>query len=229
MFEKLIPNAAACYANNMQQQSPLATQMGFAPDMTSEITAKEGNHAFCTLNVIGYIPVASTFSGLYRTLVGLAYLVKSVACFIFDAANREEHKEGMKIAAANIGRGLLEIVPVVGNLFAINIDVSRMMHRWSDASGKPYGDSKTIPVFRVIDSWGAIPVVGTVVNLTRVIFFTFHMLVNLPPAMSCNKKYWNAMGFSAKQIGIGILEAIPLIGTISYVARNCPLINFPTV
>lgn len=220
MFERLIPNAAACYERNGSlQQNAVATAMGFEPDMKSDIQSTYGHHSVCKLNIMGYIPVVSTFSGAYRTLVGLAYFVKMAVSDILDPTNHTQHLEGLKIAGANIGRGLLEMIPVIGNLFALNIDASRMMHRWSD-HGHPYGDSNTIPIFELIDTIGAIPIVGTVINLSRALFFTTNVLVNIPPAMTGNKRYFEAIKFGLCQVGIGILESIPFIGTISAVMRN---------
>ncbi len=225
MFERLIPNAAASYEfikdQGAQQQSATATAMGFEPDMVSIMDYRRGTHTVCWLNLLGYIPGVSTVTGTYRTLVALAFLVKSVAFAIFDAANRVQHLEGIKIAAANIGRGLLEMIPVIGNLFVINIDVSRMMHRWADHSGCPYGDSNTIPIFRVIDTIGAIPIVGTVVNLARSIFFAANVLVNVPPALGA-PRYYKAIEFGMKQVVIGLFESIPIVGTISACIRNFP-------
>lgn len=219
MFEHLIPNAAASYQRSgPHQQSAVATTMGFKPDMESNIQSSCGNHSVCKLNIIGYIPVASTFSGAYRTLIGLAYFIKSAVCHIFDPTN-PQHLEGLKIAAANIGRGLLEMIPVIGNLFVLNIDASRMMHRWAD-HGHPYGDRKTIPIFNVIDLLGGIPILGTVVNLARALFFTTHILVNIPPAMTANKKYCKAIKLGLSQVGIGVFESIPIVGTISAIMRT---------
>lgn len=144
MFERLIPNASACYqfrAEGALQQSVVATQMGFTPDIQSnvEVTAQgnrliraSANHSVCPLNIMGFIPGVSTLSGTYRTLVGLAYLIKCVACNIFDKANRTQHQEGIKIAAANIRRGLLEIIPIVGNIIVGISDASRIWRRWEE-------------------------------------------------------------------------------------------------
>lgn len=227
-FASLIPNAAAYYRHNSElQQSDEAQALLFAPDMLSTITRDSGNHAFSPLNILGYIPVLSTITGLYRTLVGLAYLIKSLACAIFDAPSRKLHVEGIKIAAANIGRGLLEMIPVIGNLFVINIDASRMMHRWSEHSGGSYGDRRTIPIFDAIDCISAIPVVGTVVSAVRILFFTIHMLVNLLPALSGEPRYCEALKFSAIQIGKGFATLIPLVGTAVMCCIHPPCRPYP--
>jgi hypothetical protein len=224
MFEKLIPNPAACYNKSAgQQQNAVATAMGFTPDMTSTITATGGEHPVVVLNILGYIPVVSTFSGAYRTVVGIAYFIKSAACSIFDVKDptrHRQHLEGLKISVVTIGRGVLELVPIIGNLFVINIDVSRMMHRWSE-HGHPYGDSNTIPIFSWIDAFGAIPFVGIIVNFVRAIFFIIHGIINIPPAIACiDASYFKAITFSGRQIGIGMLEWIPAIGTVSACMRH---------
>ncbi|KAF3361775.1 hypothetical protein PHSC3_001665 [Chlamydiales bacterium STE3] len=220
MFERLIPNAAASYQiSGPHQQSSVATTMGFKLDIGSDITNSYGNHSVCKLNIMGYIPIVSTFSGAYRTFIGLAYFIKSAVCRIFDTANRAQHREVLKIAAANMGHGLLEIVPVIGNLFVLNIDTSRMMHRWSD-HGHPYGDSNTIPIFPAIDYVGSIFIVGTVVNLARALFFTTHVLVNAPLAMTGNKKSCQAVKLGLTHVAIGVFESIPIVGSISSCMRH---------
>lgn len=220
MFERLIPNAAACYdMAGPRQQSEIATAMGFSPDIISTITLGGAQHSINILNVTGFIPGISTVSGTYRTLVGLAYLVKSLACCIFDAANRNQHLEGMKIGAANTGRGLLELIPFIGNCFTLNIDASRMMHRWAD-HGHPYGDAKTIPIIAIVDYLACIPVIGTIVSLARASFFAINVLVNTPLAITGNVKYINAVKFGATQVGIGLLESIPILGNFIAAIRS---------
>ncbi len=226
-----IPNATASYDfETGQQQNAIATEMGFDPDIESTFSrfrAGGATHRVDILNELGYIPVISTVTGAYRTLAGLAYSVKCLAGAIFDRNNRAKHKEGLKIGAANMGRGLLEIIPVVGNLATANIDTSRMMHRWAEHSGESYGDPRSIHQFQELDCLSAIPLVGSVIGAARVVFFSTHALVNIPPAVSGNPKYCEAIKFSAKQIGTGVISIIPGVGTVylcffGSCMRGCP-------
>lgn len=220
MFNKLIPNASAYYYNQAKQQSDFAEQLGFKPDLCSTIDeTKGGVHRVNILNILGYIPVISTISGSYRASIGFAYLIKSGARYVFDAENRALHRESIKIAGANLGRGLLEIVPVVGNIFTANIDVSRMLYRWETESKRPYGDRSTISIFQGVDAFGAIPIIGTITNIARVIFFSGHLVVNLGYALSGDKRAFTGVKFGLNQMGIGIIESIPLLGTLSAFAR----------
>jgi len=242
LFCYLIPNAAATYTftkKEEKQQGNVATGMNFMPDIVSTVKNGKPNwngmieqnfeHRVCLLNVLGYIPGISTFSGAYRTLIGTAYLIKSIACFLFDPADKEKHREGILIGAANTGRGLLEIIPIIGNLFTLNIDASRMMHRLAERTGYSYGnshkcvpyeDSETLPIIKTIDRIGAIPVIGTVVNLSRALFFALHVPVNLPGVLAGKPVYIEATEFVARQVGIGLLESIPIIGTLSAINRG---------
>lgn len=217
MIEKLIPNPIARYVSDDKQQSDVAARLGFVPDLESTMQGNHFNHSVSLLNILGAIPVVSTLSGAYRTLVGLAYLVKSVAARIFFPNNQEEYEEGIKIAAASIGRGVLEMIPIIGNIFVVNIDASRMMQRWAD-KGYAYADPRTIPVIREIDETFAclaiIPGVGTVSGAVRALFASAHFIVNLPPAIAGNEHSRFACGWSIAQIGVGIIEAIPVVGTL---------------
>jgi hypothetical protein len=222
MFEKLIPNAAACFnKDTFEDQSQIADELGFMPDLESYKSGRCGmNHSVHILNLCGYCPVVSTFTGSFRALVGAAYLIKSVACCIFDSPKRAYHVEGIKIAAANIGRGLLEAIPVIGNIFAANIDISRMLHRWADychdndddLGPYPYGGGTLLDRFNAMDAMAIIPVVGTVVNLSRSIFFAAHALVNVPPALTGNYKYLKAVRFGLSEVGNGLVGSIPVVG-----------------
>lgn len=226
MFERLLPNTTAVFYANDKQQDSIASSMGFQTDITtkiieqvvlSKIETGGASHKIHYLNIAGYMPIISTFTGAYRALVGTAYLIKSLACVIFDAANRRQHCEGIKIAVASIGRGLLEMAFIIGNIITFNIDAARMMHRWAYISKKNYGD--LVPQIEPVDNLGAVPLLGTVINLARTIFFSFHLLVNVPGIL-CNRTFRQASLFSAKQIAIGILGIIPIVGTVSYIIRD---------
>lgn len=226
-----------------RQQSETAQELCFEPDMTSIMTVTEkeivttngsetrtvgewrggGQHPVHTLNALGYIPGISTVTGLYRTLVGLAFLVKSAIGTIFDSENAIKHKEGMKIASANIVRGFFEMIPVIGNLFVLNLDLSRMTHRWSDFNKVSYGDRHTIPAFQFVenlDGIACIPVLGTITNVLRITFFFFHALVNIP-GLVCNDRSAEAIRFSCRQIGFGLLEVIPIVGNLMACLVQC--------
>lgn len=215
MFARLIPNAAAHYdASTQCQQCQEAEDLGFIPDMESNYGQYSGmSHQVCRLNILGYIPLVSIFTGLYRTLVGLAYLIVSIARAIFDAKGRNLHKESIKIALANMGRGLLEMIPVVGNILAFNIDASRMLHRWKEHKGDRYGvwgGEKCLNDF--LDNWSAIPILGRLEGVVRTIFSLGHVLVNLPGAMVNNKNCIEAVEFGAEHVMKGILGTIPFVG-----------------
>lgn len=81
----------------------------------------------CTLNILGYIPVVSTFSGIGRSLLGIVHSVVHLACAIFSQ-NRTHHLSEAKLGAKNIVRGLVEAIPVIGNITLLIVDVMRMKH-----------------------------------------------------------------------------------------------------
>ncbi len=213
MIEKLLPNASASYLNNDVQQSEIADQLGFKPDLVSKIGSRRGSHSVCTLNILGYIPGVSTLTGAYRALLGLAYLVVSAVKYIFDKIHRHHHLESMKIGATNLGRGLIEMVPVAGNLVAANMDVSRMMHRWALAKEYDYGVG--IPVFNYIEMAGTIPVIGLVINVPMFLFYSAHLMVNAPLAVTGDRASKEAAFFALDRMGRSVLASVPLVGLVA--------------
>lgn len=79
----------------------------------------------CRLNFMGYIPVVSTITGLGRALLGLVHTIVHLACSIFSK-NRDHHLGEAKLGAKNIGRGLVEAIPVIGNITMVIVDQVRV-------------------------------------------------------------------------------------------------------
>jgi hypothetical protein len=76
-----------------------------------------------TLNCFGYFPLISTISGLGRTLLGIIHTIAHLAKGVFLKSQdwKEESCAGLK----NIGRGVIEMIPIVGNLTTMVIDMLR--------------------------------------------------------------------------------------------------------
>jgi hypothetical protein len=74
----------------------------------------------------GYTPIISTFSGTLRILFGVVHSIVHLAASIFDFKNGKYHIYQVGIGMVNILRGLVEIVPVFGNLTMFAIDVYRI-------------------------------------------------------------------------------------------------------
>ncbi len=79
----------------------------------------------CKLNTLGYIPVVSTITGLGRALLGIVHTIVHLVCAIFPK-NREHHLQEASLGAKNIGRGLVEAIPVIGNITMVVVDLLRM-------------------------------------------------------------------------------------------------------
>jgi len=229
VFEKLLPNAAAsfvctdnsCYHKQYRcQQSPEAVRLNFKPDLYSEnkvynLTQWSCEHHVHLLNIAGYIPGISFFSGAYRSALGTAYLFKGTVCHIFDKQNRDLHKEAIKIASTNVLRGMLEIIPIVGNLFALSIDANRMMHRWCEFRRNCFlfGDKREIAIFRDLDCITLLPIVGTVVSIAYTAFWANQTLINLASwAKDRNDKYRLAASESWNRTWIQSLVSVPVLG-----------------
>jgi hypothetical protein len=69
----------------------------------------------CTLNSLGIYPIISTVSGTYRLSMGVIHTVKHLACAIFSR-HRQAHLQEAALGAKNIGIGLIEIIPIIGNI-----------------------------------------------------------------------------------------------------------------
>src|SRR5262245_434433 len=84
------------------------------------------------LDTLGYIPVVSTFSGIFRTKMGLVEVIVGIATSIFGAlANNQIINEfGNKLfvnGCANILRGSIEMIPIV-NLLTLIYDIDDHGH-----------------------------------------------------------------------------------------------------
>lgn len=75
-------------------------------------------------DMLGYIPVVSTVTGSARTILGLVHAVVHAVCLIFSA-DRDHHYPQVILGAKNIGRGLVETIPVIGNIILAVIDLFR--------------------------------------------------------------------------------------------------------
>ncbi len=94
---------------------------------TSEMssTSETSSEVWSGLNVCGYIPVLSTVTGFSRSLLGVVHTIVHLVNAIFDAKNRLEHFEEAELGAINIGRGLIEMVPIAGNITMLTVDILR--------------------------------------------------------------------------------------------------------
>lgn len=77
------------------------------------------------LNKLGYIPLVSTVTGLGRAHLGMIHSIVHLAIAIFNPKNRVHHFEEAKLGGINLGRGLVEVVPVFGNITTSVVDMVR--------------------------------------------------------------------------------------------------------
>lgn len=92
-----------------------------------------------TLNHLGYIPIVSTFSGLFRVALGVTEVVMghfyAIASFFQGLWNQDPNTKyrfyrGVLIVVhgqMNATRASLEIIPIVGNILCLFYDI---MHRF---------------------------------------------------------------------------------------------------
>lgn len=78
------------------------------------------------LNKCGMIPGVSTVTGLGRSFLGLLHTIVHLAKAIFDTKNRREHLSEAALGFYNLGRGIVEAIPVLGNSLVIIFDLCRL-------------------------------------------------------------------------------------------------------
>lgn len=74
-------------------------------------------------NYIGYIPFVSTITGCCRALLGIIHTIAHLVLAIFDSQNRAFHMEQAALGGRNIVRGAIEMMPIVGNLALLIMDI----------------------------------------------------------------------------------------------------------
>jgi hypothetical protein len=77
----------------------------------------------CTWHKLGYIPGVSTITGCARALLGIIHSIIHLASAIFDSKNRNHHLLASKIGGYNIVRGIVEMIPAIGNIICLVRDL----------------------------------------------------------------------------------------------------------
>lgn len=77
------------------------------------------------LNICGYIPGVSTLTGAGRSLLGTVHTIVHLASAMFDSKNRSDHLAEAALGGKNMLRGLVETVPVIGNIATFTHDNKR--------------------------------------------------------------------------------------------------------
>ena len=88
-------------------------------DLKNPTVEKSVQFSTCWLNNLGKIPGVSTITGSGRALLGIAHSIFHLASAIFGSKNRAKHLEEAKLGGKNIGQGLVEMIPVIGNIIMI--------------------------------------------------------------------------------------------------------------
>jgi len=94
--------------------------------MFASSTAWHGNTKMHRLNYLGNIPVVSTFTGLGRALLALAHMIIHCVAAIFSKM-RDHHFKEIALGAWNFGIALIEILPIIGNIIMVIINLRRIV------------------------------------------------------------------------------------------------------
>ena len=105
-----------------------ATVEAFSHDIVLKAKDFRGNPIFDVpiLNSLGYKPVISTFSGTFRSFLGLIHSIVHLVAALFDHESTEYYINQVGIGILNILRGLVEAIPVFGNLAMLTIDTCKI-------------------------------------------------------------------------------------------------------
>lgn len=77
-------------------------------------------------NVCGVIPGVSTVTGIGRAILGLVHAIIHLVKAIFDKLNRKEHLIEAALGFYNLGRGVVEAFPLLGNIIVGIFDIYRL-------------------------------------------------------------------------------------------------------
>ncbi|CCB86039.1 MULTISPECIES: hypothetical protein [Parachlamydia] len=100
------------------------------PDLVTQVTVRAGEDvrikviAVSKLNRLGYIPIISSFSGTARAGLGSFHTVVHLSCAI--VGNRKHNLLEAKLGAKNVARGLVEMIPLIGNVALFLTDTVRL-------------------------------------------------------------------------------------------------------
>lgn len=100
------------------------------------------NTVISKLHWLGYTPGVSTITGFGRAALGFIHTIIHVALAVFSANANERNfhlKEAWEHGVKNILRGIIEMIPVAGNLIALAIDILKI----TESEGKIYLSMKT--------------------------------------------------------------------------------------
>ena len=94
----------------------------------SEKSPKVGFYSVLLSNSksLGYFPIVSIGSGGYRTYVALAHSIHHLIGLIRESSHRKEHALEIWFGAKHVVLGLVEMVPIVGNVIIFILDAYRI-------------------------------------------------------------------------------------------------------
>jgi len=101
------------------------------PDITTLAFSSTSSYNFSTkahlLNYFGWGVVISTITGLGRALLGLVHMIIHLVAAIFSTL-KDHHLKEAELGAWNFGFGLIEMIPIIGNIAMALINIKRQKH-----------------------------------------------------------------------------------------------------
>ncbi len=100
------------------------------PDLTAskptEEKEKKAGFTPTPLNILGYVPVLSTLTGALRAIASLVHAIASYVLFCANGNDKQTRLEEMKWGFQSFARGMVEMVPIFGNIAAFSWDRYRI-------------------------------------------------------------------------------------------------------
>ncbi len=109
----------------LSRDEPIKTDIGTVVE-TNKNGVKTIRSAVNRMNSLGYIPIASIGVGGCRIFINLIGVIKNIAMAIFLQQSPIESFKNLGNNIAQIVRGVVEIVPILGNLTIYTIDQIRI-------------------------------------------------------------------------------------------------------
>ena len=92
------------------------------PSIATVITDQNYDTQVSRLNTLGYIPLVSTITGCCRALLGIIHAIVHLVVAIFSK-DTAYHLGQAALGGRNIARGLIEMVPIIGNVALLGRDL----------------------------------------------------------------------------------------------------------
>lgn len=127
--KKSVSQAPGVAVITQQDQGDGTVVFNGTPATKKNLSIKYQSLKIDNLNISGWVPGLSSITGGFRSIVGLAHFIIHLVKSFFDEKNKAEHLKEAQVGFYNFIRGLVEFIPIAGNLVVIIYDLYRLNHQ----------------------------------------------------------------------------------------------------